>query len=97
MSENEKLVERLQAPVRIGGTTSEDSYEVYDELRLEAATALTAAQARIRELEAELTASRKLAERRAAERDKEAERADGNYFEYQEMIRERDALTEAQP
>lgn len=42
-------------------------------------------------LRAELRASRLLVERRTAERDKEAERADGNYSAYREMIEQRDA------
>lgn len=34
------LVERLQAPIRIVGTTSEDACEIYDDLRLDAAAAI---------------------------------------------------------
>lgn len=48
--ENEKLVEQLQRPIGSGGTSSEDSYKIYDPLRLEAAEALTLAQARIKVL-----------------------------------------------
>lgn len=48
---SDKLIARLEAPVAFGGTNSEDGWESYDPLRMEAAGALRATQARIAELE----------------------------------------------
>lgn len=55
---------------------------------------LSEAREEIERLRGDLTASRRLVERRTQERDKEAERADGNWSAYSDMIRERDAALE---
>lgn len=52
--------------------------------------ALSAKDRELAEAGADLSASRKLVDRRTQERDREAERADGNYEHYRDMIRERD-------
>lgn len=74
---SDDLCKRLRAPVRVGGTNSEDAYEAYDDLRLEAAAQIERLMADARSDREYLTGKEAALQVRAAAAEARLSEAEG--------------------